>query len=208
MSSIAYIPAPYAETDRGRLLQFIRERTFGAFVAVLNGEPQIAHAPVVLGDGVLRFHLAKGNSFLEAARAGAIGKAVFQGPDTYISPDWYVSENQVPTWNYAAVYAQGRMRILTRAEMIAQVDALSAEHEAKLSPKKPWTRAKMTPGLDERMFAAIEGVELKLDALDGKFKLSQNKTHADVSGAAAALEALGAPRGMAIARMMRQTLGK
>jgi transcriptional regulator len=61
----------------------------------------------------------------------------------------------------------------------------------------------MTKGSDERMFAAIEGVELRIDTLNGKFKLSQNKSAADISGAAAALEALGEPNGLAIAKMMR-----
>lgn len=203
MSSIAYVPPHFAETDRAGLLKFVRERTFGTFVAVLSGEAVLAHAPVVVTEGTLRFHLAKGNSFLDAARAGVVAKAAFYGPDAYISPDWYVSENQVPTWNYAAVYGQGPMRILSREEMVAQVDALSAQQEASLAPKKPWTRAKMSPGLDERMFAAIEGVEMRIDGLEGKFKLSQNKTAADIAGAAAALEALGAPQGLAVARMMR-----
>lgn len=203
MNSIAYTPPHFAETDHERLLDFIRERTFGTFVAVLNGEAVVAHAPVVTGEGVLHFHLAKGNPFLEAARSGASATAVFHGPDAYISPDWYDSENQVPTWNYAAVYAQGPLRALPRGEMIAQVDALSAQQEGKLAPKKPWTRAKMTKGSDERMFAAIEGVELRTDTLNGKFKLSQNKSAAGISGAAAALEALGEPNGLAIAKMMR-----
>jgi transcriptional regulator len=191
MPPIAYTPPHFAETERERLLDFIRARTFGTLIAVLNGEAVLAHAPIVLGEGVLRFHLAKGNPFLEAARAGATGKAVFPGPDAYISPDWYVSENQVPTWNYAAVYVQGPMRMLSREEMIAQVDALSAGQEAKLEPKKPWTRAKMAPGFDERLFAAIEGVEMGIETLQGKFKLSQNKSPADVEGAARALETAG-----------------
>ena len=203
MSSVAYIPSHYAETDRSRLMDFIRARTFGTFVAILNGEAVVAHAPVALGEGVLRFHLAKGNAFLDAARTGTLAKAVFQGPDAYISPDWYVSENQVPTWNYVAVYAAGPLRTLSREEMIAQVDALSAEQEARLAPKKPWTRAKMAPRLDERMFAAIEGIELKIDTLEGKFKLSQNKSAADIEGAAGALDKLKEPAGVSIAQMMR-----
>lgn len=203
MTSIAYTPPHFADADVAKLLKFIRERTFGTFATVSNGEAILAHAPVVVGDGVLQFHLARGNPFLDAARSGATATAIFQGPDAYISPDWYLSENQVPTWNYVAVYAKGPMRTMSREEMIEQVDALSAGQEAKLAPKKPWTRAKMTIGSDERMFSSILGVEMRIDALEGKFKLSQNKSAADVEGAAAALEALGAPRGLAVARMMR-----
>jgi transcriptional regulator len=204
MPPIAYVPPHFTESGRDRLLTFIRERTFGTFSAVLDGEVALAQAPVTVGEGVLQFHLAKGNPFLDAVRAGAVAKAVFLGPDAYISPDWYVSDNQVPTWNYAAVYARGALRSLSREELMSQVDALSAGQEAKLSPKKPWTRAKMAPGLDERMFAAIEGVEMRLDALEGKFKMSQNKTAADIENAAAALDSLGTPHGIAVAQMMRR----
>jgi transcriptional regulator len=191
MPPIAYIPPAFRETDQAKLLDFIRERTFGTFVAVLNGEPIVAHAPAILDGDALRFHMAKGNAFLDAARAGAAATAVFQGVDGYISPDWYGVPDQVPTWNYSAVYVRGRLRSLTREELIAQVDALSAAQEARLSPKKPWTRAKMSPGSDERMFAAIEGVELTIGAIEGKFKLSQNKPSSAIEGAAAALDALG-----------------
>jgi transcriptional regulator len=202
VSRIVYAP-PYAVADDAAALRaFICERTFATLVAVLGGEAAIAHAPVVLGQTTIQFHLARGNAFLDAASAGMRAQAVFHGPDAYISPDWYVSENQVPTWNYAAVYVEGPMRILSRGEMIAQVDALSAEQEEKLAPKKPWTRAKMAPGLDERLLAAIQGVELRIEKLEGKFKLSQNKTAADIEGAAAALDALGKGN---VAALMRAT---
>ncbi len=160
-------------------------------VAVHLGEVVIAQAPVIVSEGVLRFHLARGNGFLDAARAGAHVKAVFSGPDAYVSPDWYESQNQVPTWNYVSVYAEGPMRLLSDEELTAQIDALSAEHEARLAPKKPWTRAKMAQGSDARLLAAIEGVELRVTHILGKYKLSQSKSAADVARAAAALEALG-----------------
>lgn len=204
MSPIAYAP-PYAvEGGRAVLMAFIKDRGFATFVSVLDGRPALAHAPVVAVEGALRFHLAKGNPFLAAARAGAAAIAAFQGPDAYVSPDWYVSENQVPTWNYQVVYAQGPLRPLSRDELIAQVDALSAEQEERLAPKTPWTRAKMAPGSDLRLLAGIEGVELRLDRLEGKFKLSQNKSAADRASAAAALEAQGLPGGRAIAAAMRR----
>lgn len=200
MSPIAYSP-PYAQKhDSASLTEFIRTRTFALFVSSRAEEALIAHAPVVLGDGRMRFHLAKGNPFLLAAHAGARAKAVFQGPDAYISPDWYDSADQVPTWNYVAVYVEGALRVLSRAELIDQVDALTAAQEAHLAPKKPWTRAKMTPGLDERMFSAIVGVELTIERLEGKFKLSQNRTQADINGAAKALDAQGHA---ALANLMR-----
>jgi transcriptional regulator len=200
---ITYIPAYAVERDAAKLRAFIRTRNFCLFAAAHEGDVLLAQAPVVLGEGVLQFHLAKGNPFLKAAHRAARAKAVFWGPDAYVSPDWYVSENQVPTWNFVSVLAEGPMRVLSREEMVAQVNALTAEQEARLLPKKPWTRDKMAPGSDTRMFAAIEGVEMRIVTLEGKFKLSQNKFASDVEGVIRGLETRGDPLSLAVAGAMR-----
>lgn len=198
------MPSYASLTDEDHLLGFIRERSFGLFAAAHGGDVLLAEAPVTVGEGVLQFHLAKGNPFLEAARAGACAKAVFSGPDGYVSPDWYESGNQVPTWNYVSVYAAGPMRALSDAELAVQVDALSAEHERRLAPKKPWTRAKMTGDTDLRLLGAIAGIEMRLGTLEGKFKLSQNKPDKDRAGAIAALKASARPEDHALASMMQK----
>jgi transcriptional regulator len=122
------------------------------------------------------------------------------GPDAYISPDWYGQEDQVPTWNYLAVEAEGPLRRLDEPELVALLDDLSAAHEARLAPKPAWTRAKMTPGRFEGMLKAIVGYELAIEALRGTRKLGQNKDDATLRAAAAGL----APFNPALAALMEK----
>ena len=106
----------------------------------------VVHAPVVVAaPDRLRFHVSRGN---RARRRSTAARAIVSclGPDAYISPDWYGTPDQVPTWNYLAVEAEGPLRRLDEDELAALLDDLSAAHEARLAPKPPWTRAKMTPG--------------------------------------------------------------
>jgi transcriptional regulator len=178
-------------TDPTELRAFIAEISFAhLFVSSPDG-PLVAHVPmVVTADGNLRFHLARANppaKFLD----GAVALASFAGPDAYISPDWYSSADQVPTWNYLTVEARGPVRRLSESDLIGNLDTLSVQHEGRLLPKKPWTRGKMRPGLFEGMLKAIVAFELQVEDLRGTRKLGQNKGTADVEGAAAGLEATG-----------------
>lgn len=170
---------------------FVAARAF-AHIFVHTGEgPMVAHAPVtVTGAGMLRFHLARGNR-LTRHLDGAAVLASIAGPDAYISPDWYGTDDQVPTWNYLAVEAEGTARLLDEAALAEQLDALSAAQEARLLPKTPWTRSKMTPGRSEAMLRAILCFEIAVTAWRGTAKLGQNKSAAERAGAVAGLRALG-----------------
>ena len=178
--------------DREALLAFLRAHPFVTFAAAVGGRPFTAQAPVVirqLGDGevALDFHLARANALspfiIQTFRAVALAT----GPDAYVSPDWYESPDQVPTWNYLSVEAEGSVAVLDAAELIALLDDLSTQEEARLLPKPPWTRDKMSPGRFDAMTRGIIGARLFVDRLEGTFKLSQNKGEADRAGVVAAL---------------------
>ena len=192
--------------DRQAILDFIQTTAFAHLFVQGEDGPLVAHVPaVVTRDGNLRFHLARSNPVTKVLD-GKVALASFAGLDAYISPDWYGSDDQVPTWNYVTVEARGPMAVLSQTDLAAQLDDLSAEHEARLLPKKPWTRAKMTPGLFDGMLKAIVGFEMTIDSLTGTRKLGQNKNADDLAGALAGLE--GAGRGdmaalMAAAREAR-----
>jgi transcriptional regulator len=178
-------------TDRAELLAFVADVSFAHLFVPSPEGPLVAHMPVVVTDeGNLRFHLARANP---PARHldGALALASFAAADAYISPDWYVSADQVPTWNYVTVEARGAVRRLSETDLIGNLDALSAIHEARLLPKKPWTRGEMRPALFEGMLKAIVGFEMEVRELRGTRKLGQNKDLADVEAAAAGLEAAG-----------------
>ncbi|HST35090.1 MAG TPA: FMN-binding negative transcriptional regulator, partial [Allosphingosinicella sp.] len=161
--------------------------------------PLVVHVPVIVAapDRIL-FHVAKGNR-AAAALDGARALLSCLGPDAYISPDWYGTPDQVGTWNYRAVELEGPLRRLDEAELTALLDALNNDHEARLAPKPPWTRAKMTPGRFEAMLKAITGFELTVEALRGTDKLGQHKKAAEREAAADGL----VPFNPALAALMR-----
>ncbi len=177
----------FAWTDRDELFAFIADVSFAhVFVQSPDG-PVVAHAPIVVtAGGNLRFHLARRNRAV-AHLDGLTALISVTGPEAYISPDWYGTDDQVPTWNYVSVEATGLVRRLTDDELVAQVDALSAAHETRLLPKRPWTRAKMSPGRFEAMTKAIVGFELSVESLSGTRKLGQNKRADERQGAIVAL---------------------
>ena len=164
-----------------------------------NG-PRVAHIPFVLtGDGAVQFHLAKGNA-IAAHLAGSDGLLVVNGPDAYVSADDYNLPDQVPTWNYLAVEMEGPVRRMEREGLVAFMDDLSAQEEAQLAPKEPWTRAKMDPKRFDAMMGGIVGFEMEIRALRGTAKLGQNKPEAARNAVADALDNRGR---RAMAHMMR-----
>lgn len=195
-------PAPiFKVEDREVLLAFLRDNPFVTIAASVGGRPMVAQAPVVvreLGEQmVIDFHLSRGSILAPHLVQGFRAVVLATGPDAYVSPDWYESADQVPTWNYLSVEAEGSVAVLDEAELIAQLDSLSEQEEARLAPKPRWTRHKMAPGKFEAQLRGIIGGRLFVERLEGTFKLSQNKNEADRLGAA---KGLG---GHPLAKMMR-----
>jgi transcriptional regulator len=184
----------FAWDDRDEMLGFVADI---AFCTVAAEGPVVAHAPIVVTPpDRIRFHIARGNRAKLDGRRAIISCL---GPDAYVSPDWYGTADQVPTWNYLAVEAEGPLRRLDEAELTALLDDLGAVREARLAPKPLWTRAKMSPGRFEAMLRAIIGYELLIEDLRGTRKLGQHKSEAERQGAADGL----APFNPALAALMR-----
>jgi transcriptional regulator len=187
--------------DPDALRAFAREIGMGMLFAATPEGPRVAHVPFVfLDDDRIGFHLARGNGIVRHLD-GSEALFVINGPDAYISPDWYdLDHDQVPTWNYLALELQGMVRKLDRDALVAQVDALTAEQEARLTPKPEWTRGKMSDGRFDKMLGAIVGFELEISAWRSTAKLGQNKPEAARLNAADALDAAGQK---AMAHLMR-----
>jgi transcriptional regulator len=186
--------------DRNAMRAFAAEIGFGMLFLTTPDGPRVAHVPFVfLDEDRIAFHLARGNAITKYLD-GAEALFVINGPDGYISPDWYGIDDQVPTWNYVALELQGVARKMDEAALTAQADALSAMNEARLAPKPVWTRDKMPDGLFDKMLRGITGFEMEVTAWRSTVKLGQNKS-ADVRNAAAdGAEAAG---NHAIAHLMR-----
>ena len=195
-------PNPAFRLDERDLFEaLIAEIGFGMIFAATPDGPRVAHVPAVFLDADrLGFHIARGNGIARHLD-GQEALFVLQGPDAYISPDWYgLGPDQVPTWNYIAVECQGVVRKLDGEGLAAQVEQLTAQHEARLAPKPAWTRSKMPEGLYDRMARGITGFALEITGWRGTLKLGQNKSEAARLSAAAALDAAGQ---RAMAHLMR-----
>lgn len=170
-------------------LAFARQRGFGTLC--INGQdgPLLAHVPFLTsenGDLCALIHLARSNAIARSALPAPAVLAV-TGPESYISPDWYGADDQVPTWNYVAVHLRGRFEPLPPETLQPMVDDLSAIFESRLLPKKPWTSAKMSDGVMERMLRMILPFRLVIEGVEGTWKLGQNKTPEQRAGAVAGL---------------------
>jgi len=124
------------------------------------------------------------------------------GADAYVSPDWYVSPDQVPTWLYQVVHLTGTVRILSDDELADQVDTLSDKFENWLAPKQPWTSSKMTAARFEALKKAIVGLVMTVVDVEGSFKFNQHKSDADHVAIASALAQQGDEPSKAIGTQM------
>jgi len=204
-----YVNAAF-ETDEDAAWAFVSERAFGAVVAVDGGRPVASHVPLlVTGDGAHRsieFHLARANPLHEVIAAAPQVTVVVSGPDAYISPDWYTSEDQVPTWNYIAAHIDGTARPMPPERAHAHVEAMSLAFESRLAPKKPWSTSKMAERRLAMMLSAIVPIEIEVQSIEASFKLSQNKTVSDAYEVARMLAWRGGSGERAIAEAIQKRL--
>lgn len=203
-----YRPRQYAVDAKGELCRAIRAFPFATIAVAVGGRVEFAYAPIVLDEnnvavGRMRFHLARANPVANLLDGNELLLS-FRGPDGYVSPDWYASEAMVPTWNYIAVEARGRAARLKESQLRALLADLSAQEEAKLATKTPWTLDKIPVPRLQALVGAIVGFSVRLESLDGKFKLSQEKEGADFDGAVHDLEARGDASASAVASAMRR----
>ncbi|HRX75079.1 MAG TPA: FMN-binding negative transcriptional regulator [Hyphomonas sp.] len=197
----------FHESDPAVLRQRILDHPFALVAAASEGRPLAVHAPVLpYGEGealVLRFHLSVANPVTKALLAGSPALAVFTGAHSYISPDWYnLDHDQVPTWNYLSVEAEGPVTRLDPDATLQQVDNLSDFFESQLAPKPVWKTAKMTPARRDGLLRGIVAFELQPMRFEGITKLSQNKPAEARAGVIAALDATES--GFALAAEMRK----
>lgn len=177
--------------DEAGLRDFVQQASFAQIAIAADGRPLTAQAPLVIApDGSARFHLARANPLVPLLD-GAPVLASVTGTHFYVSPDWYGTEDQVPTWNYRLAEIEGVARRLDEPELRDLLDHLSAAQEAQLAPKPAWTAAKMDPKKLDMMLRAITGFAIEAPRLKGVVKMGQNKSEAERRGAIAGLRAIG-----------------
>ncbi|MGS1012587.1 FMN-binding negative transcriptional regulator [Rhodanobacter sp. UC4450_H17] len=183
-----YTPKHFVESRVESLHGLIRAYPFATLVTRAADGLTANHLPFELVGEVLHGHVARGN---ELARLdGAEVLLVFQGPDGYISPNWYPSKHEtgreVPTWNYAVVHVHGRLRVIDDATWLRRLlETLTDHHEA--GQPQPWKISDAPDDHIETSLRAIVGLEVSIDRIEGKFKLSQNHPARNRAGVIAGL---------------------
>ncbi|MDX2003344.1 MAG: FMN-binding negative transcriptional regulator [Chitinophagales bacterium] len=169
-----YIPPYFKEEDKEELLAFIRQHPFATLVSQVQGRPWATHLPFVADeeDGTLCLttHMAKANAQWKGFNGEEV-LVVFQGPHAYISPSNYVKKDNVPTWNYIAVHAYGKVRLMEEAENEMVLLKMIAAFEAEFKQQYGQLDNKYLQGL----LKGIVALEINVQELQGKYKLSQNK---------------------------------
>lgn len=186
-----YTP-PMFKPDRAASLAFAQARGFGTVCAWDGSKPVASSLPFYLdyaddGTPLAAFHVARHNALVSFADGTSSWLMAVNGADAYVSPDWYASPDQVPTWLYQAVHLTGTVRKQSDGELGRHLDALSAKFENWLAPKPPWLSSKMTAGRLDAMKKAIVGLVMTVETVEGSFKLNQHKSDTDYVAIATAL---------------------
>ena len=166
--------------DENEMLRFAAEQSFAHIFAAASGELGVVHAPVLVVDGRIQFHVARRNR-IAAHLPGERVLVSILGRHAYQSANWYASDNQVPTWHYEAVEIEGIAREMTNDELTGFLDLLTETHERRVEPESPWTRQKMEPCRFEAMKQAIIAFEIVPEAIRGTRKFNQHKDPDDVA---------------------------
>jgi transcriptional regulator len=214
--STVYIPPHFNEERVDVLHQLIREHGLATLVTYGASGLLASHVPLVLDTsdaggtyGTLRGHLSRANQQWRDYSPDVQALAIFAGPQHYISPTWYPAKTEhgkvVPTWNYIVIHAYGRLETYDdRESLLANVEALTTHHEA--SRPEPWKVADAPASYIDAQLKGIVGISLRIDRLEGKWKISQNRSAADQASVAAALRESGSDASVAMAETMDDRL--
>jgi len=181
----------FRKEARSRHIALAQSRAFGMLAINAKTGPLISHIPFQLSDDGqhLEAHLVRSNPIARALKEGPLSAVVaVQGPDGYISPDWYEVDDQVPTWNYAAVHLRGELRLIPDEDLHGILERLSDAMEKRLVPKPVWTIDKLTDKTKTSLMRQILPIAMEVEEIEGTWKLNQNKSAEARLGAAEALE--------------------
>jgi transcriptional regulator len=190
-----YVPPHFRQDDGDAIAALIAAAPLGTLVTTGAAGFHASHVPMMLDrdaspNGTLLFHLARANEQWRDVDPDAEAMVIFRGADAYISPSWFPTKREtgkvVPTWNYVAVHVYGPLRISEEpAHLRDLVERLTGVHEAAMP--HPWEVSDAPESYVAGQLRGIVGIELPIARIEAKWKLSQNKTAADISGAVAAL---------------------
>ncbi|MDY7538110.1 FMN-binding negative transcriptional regulator [Undibacterium sp. RTI2.1] len=200
-----YLPTHFQQNDPALLLEVMRRYNFVSLVCNVDGVPFASHVPVLAeeyeGQIIIDGHLALPNPQWKAIEAGTAMLAIFHGPHTYVSPSLYQPGNRVPTWDYIAVHATGTAQTLHDADSkLAVLGKLIQHHEPDFQTRFD----DMPTAARDGLLKGIVAFRIKVEKLEGKFKLGQHRIKDDIKGAKQSLYQTGDDNQQDIAAWMQR----
>lgn len=195
--------------------QLIKTQPLAALVTLTSNGLFASHLPLSLEDngtgfGVLRGHVSRANAQWKDINPQVEALAIFSGPQHYITPSWYAGKlengKEVPTWNYAVVHAHGPLRIVDNDPgwMLKHLHQLTDSNEA--ARETPWSVSDAPEDFIQTMMKGIVGLELPITRLEGKWKVSQNRTEQDKRGVVQGLKDLDTPESLLMADLVAERM--
>ena len=190
-----HIPSKFKQKNESQLKDLIREYPFATLITQSESGIEATHLPVILncikGKDIIQAHIAKANKIWEVVKEGSEILLIFNGPNCYISPNYYPTKKEtgkaVPTWNYVVVHVKGRISFIHDEKWVySMIDSLTSIHES--NQDIPWSMADAPETFIKKMLPAIVGIEISIDSIEGQWKLSQNQPQANKLGVVKGLE--------------------
>ena len=189
-----YLPKHFSVDDPALLAQLIAEYPLATIVGSLENQLEINHLPLMLSSDRTKLygHIARVNPLVKVAGSSNTSvTAIFNGPQAYVTPAWYPSKKEtgkvVPTWNYAVVHAQGNIKLIEDAQWLrSHVAQMTNIHEPTYQSN--WKLDDAPEDYVQMMLKAIIGIEIEVQSLTGKFKLSQNRPAEDYAAVVETIE--------------------
>jgi len=174
-----YIPEPYKIKKATALLDFINKWNFADLITVNQGKLMSNKVPLLVDveQNVLYGHFGRTNEQLQALESADDVMVIFSGLHSYISPQWYVSDGMVPTWNFETVQVKGKASLLDNDGLVMMLEKLTKKHEG--NSDAPWSMAALDENRREKMLNAIVGFKIDVEHIEGKQKFSQNRSDDD-----------------------------
>jgi transcriptional regulator len=204
-----YIPKLYEVTDEAVISEFIQQNSFATLVSCDQQMPAATHLPLELvqnanGEKFLNGHMARTNKQWRTFENENEVLAIFSGAHTYVSARWYDHVN-VPTWNYMVAHVYGKPRLVTdHGELYDMLKQLVDRYEAHVVTGKPYKLETLPQEYVEKEMRGIVGFQIKINRLEAKFKLSQNRRQQDYDNVIAELQKSSDGNALAIAHAMAQ----
>lgn len=172
-----YSPAAFSVSESSLVREFIESHSFGILVSTDGGLLHDTHTPLLISENMQRLegHIARANPQWRSWKENPKVKAIFHGPHSYISPRYYVSEFNVPTWNYSAVSIDGQIQTIDEPlDSLRVIQTLIGKYEGPTGWKLDLNDPRYMKLLD-----AVVCFSIEIDRIDAKFKLNQNKSIED-----------------------------